>query len=604
MALRIEDYAMIGDLHTAALVGNDGSIDWLCLPRFDSGACFAALLGDEGNGRWTLAPAGGVKKVTRSYIEGTLILRTEFETEDGTVRLTDFMPPRGEAPDIARVIEGVSGRVPMKARLVVRFDYGSIVPWMRRDGDGDLIAIAGPDALCLRTPIHLHGEDLVHTADFVVEQGETVPFVLSWYPSHHKPPRRLDAVRELGATERSWRQWSDRCRVGDAPRESVVTSLTVLRGLIYEPTGGIVAAPTTSLPEQLGGVRNWDYRYCWVRDATLTLYALMVAGYTREAGRWRDWLLRAVAGSPTEMQIMYGVGGERRLDEFEVDWLDGYQGAKPVRIGNDASKQFQLDVYGELADMLYTARRLGMPPAETAWQVGLATQGFLAEKWQQADDGIWEVRGGRQHFVHSKVMAWCAVDRTIRSAELFRLEGPIDEWKRLRAEIHEQVCREGFNSERGAFTQYYGSKSLDASTLLIPQVGFLPADDERVIGTVEAVMRELMVDGFVMRYSTDGPGEVDGLPPGEAAFLPCSFWLADDLCLMGRRDEARALFERLLSIRNDVGLLSEEYDQQAKRLVGNFPQAFSHVGLVNTAHNLAGAGAAHHRTTQDQQGLG
>ncbi|MEX0746242.1 MAG: glycoside hydrolase family 15 protein [Phycisphaeraceae bacterium] len=594
--MRIEDYAMIGDLHTAALVGNNGSIDWLCLPRFDSGACFASLLGDERNGHWQLAPAGGIKNVSRRYREGTLILETEFETEDGTVLLTDFMPPRGEAPDIVRVVECTRGRVPMAMQLVIRFDYGANIPWVRREG-GDLLAITGPNALRLRTPVHSHGKDFKTVSDFVVEQGDRVPFVLSWYESHKQPPKALDGVHEVAATEKWWRKWSDRCKFEGGASEAVMTSLLVLRGLIYEPTGGIVAAPTTSLPEQLGGVRNWDYRYCWVRDATLTLYALVMAGYVEEAGRWRDWLLRAVSGDPANMQIMYGLAGERRLTEFELDWLPGYEGSKPVRIGNKASEQFQLDVYGELADVLFAARKAGMEQHDYGWSVQAKVIEFLEASWKQPDDGIWEVRGPRRNFTHSKVMAWAVFDRAIRGMKHFGIEGPVDRFKRLRKEIHEQICREGFDPDRNTFTQYYGSKELDASCLLIPQVGFLPADDPRVHGTVGAIQRELMVDGFVMRYSMDGAtAGVDGLPPGEAAFLPCSFWLADALTLMGRRDEAQEVFDRLLSVRNDVGLLSEEYDTQAKRLVGNFPQAFTHVGLVGTAHNLADHGPAHHRS--------
>ncbi len=600
MGLKIEDYALIGDLHTAALVGNNGSIDWLCLPRFDSEACFAALLGSERNGHWRIAPADGVEKVERHYIDGTLILVTEFENEWGRVRVTDFMPVRQQTPDVIRIVEGLHGRVPMEMELVMRFDYGEVVPWVRRTEHG-LVAIGGPNALILRTPIHVRGENLKTLARFEVAAGEKIPFTLSWFPSHHAtPPKPLDAERELARGQAWWIEWSNVCSFDGEARDAVMTSLLVLRSLIYEPTGGIVAAPTTSLPEKLGGVRNWDYRFCWVRDATLSLYALLTSGYTKEAARWRDWLLRAVSGEPAKLQIMYGVSGERRLTELELDWLDGYEGSKPVRIGNEASNQFQLDVYGEMADMLYTGRKLGMETSPFGEQLAVQVMNFLESEWQQPDDGIWEVRGGRQDFVHSKVMAWTAFDRTIKIAKMVDL-APADmvqRWQQTREEIHAEVLREGYDADRSTFTQYYGSNTIDASCLLIPQVGFLPATDERVVGTVEAVERELLVDGFVQRYSTGDADNPDGLPPGEGAFLPCSFWLADCYCLMGRGADARQMFDRLLAIRNDVGLLAEEYDTDNKRLVGNFPQAFSHVGLINTAYNVTDHGPAHRRAEE------
>jgi GH15 family glucan-1,4-alpha-glucosidase len=590
---RIEDYGLVGDTHTAALIGRDGSVDWLCFPRFDSGACFAALLGDERHGRWLLAPAGGVRRVSRRYRPGTLVLETEFETHDGTVRVVDCMPPRQRHPNLVRMVEGVAGRVPMRMQLVVRFEYGSIVPWVSRRR-GFLSAVAGPDALTLRSPAEMHGEDLTTVAEVAVAAGESVPFVLTWHPSYTRAPRPIDPHRAVAETEAWWREWSSRCTYEGEWREAVERSLIVLKALTYAPTGGIVAAATTSLPEQLGGVRNWDYRYCWVRDATFALYALMTAGYTEEARAWRDWLVRAVAGEPKQMQIMYGVAGERRLTELELGWLPGYEGSAPVRIGNGAALQYQLDVYGELMDALHQARRAGIPSHPTAWHVQRALLDFLESGWREPDEGIWEVRGPRRHFTHSKVMAWVALDRAVKAVERFGLAGPVDRWRGLRDEIHAEACREGYDAERRTFTQYYGSSELDASLLMIPLVGFLPPADPRVAGTVEAVQRELVHDGFVRRYSTST--EVDGLPAGEAAFLTCTFWLADNLALLGRRDEARRLFERILGFRNDLGLLSEEYDPAARRLIGNFPQALSHVGLVNTAYNLtARRGPAEHR---------
>jgi GH15 family glucan-1,4-alpha-glucosidase len=590
---RIEDYGVVGDTHTAALVGRDGSVDWLCFPRFDSGACFAALLGDEHHGRWLLAPAGGVRRVSRRYRPGSLVLETDFETEDGTVRIIDCMPPRQKHPNLVRIVEGLAGRVPMRMQLVVRFEYGSIVPWVNHRRHV-LSAVAGPDALTLRSPIETRGKDLTTVAEFAVGAGESAPFVLTWHVSYERAPRAIDPHRTVAETEAWWREWSSRCSYDGEWRDAVERSLIVLKALTYAPTGGIVAAATTSLPEQLGGVRNWDYRYCWVRDATFALYALMMAGYTAEAGAWRDWLLRAVAGQPKQMQIMYGVAGERRLTELELGWLPGYEGSAPVRIGNGAALQYQLDVYGELMDSLHQARRAGLPPRPPAWHVQRVLLDFLESSWREPDEGIWEVRGRRRHFTHSKVMAWVALDRAVKTVEQFGLAGPVGRWRGLRDEIHAEVCREGYDGERKTFTQYYGSSELDASLLRIPLVGFLPPSDPRVAGTVEAVQRELLHDGFVRRYSTST--QVDGLPEGEASFLACTFWLADDLALLGRRREAQRLFERVLDLRNDLGLLSEEYDPAARRLVGNFPQALSHVGLVNTAYNLTRIqGPAEHR---------
>jgi GH15 family glucan-1,4-alpha-glucosidase len=589
VALRIEDYGLIGDTQTAALVGRDGSVDWLCMPRFDSPACFAALLGEPDHGRWLLAPAAGGIAARRSYRPGSLVLDTEFETDEGAIRVVDFMPPRQDDPDLIRIVEGVRGRVRVRMELVVRFDYGSIVPWARRL-NATLTFTGGPDALCLRTPVETHGENLTTVAEFTVAEGERVPFVLTWYPSNEPAPREIEADRALEQTEVWWQDWSERCEYEGRWRNEVLSSLIVLKALTYAPTGGIVASATTSLPEKLGGVRNWDYRFCWLRDATFTLYSLILAGYTTEAREWRDWLLRTVAGDPADLQIMYGPAGERRLTEIELAWLPGYEGSRPVRIGNAACDQLQLDVYGEVMDVLHQARSVDLQPSveEAAWALQTKLLGFLEETWREPDEGIWEVRGPRRHFTHSKVMAWVAADRAVRGAEQFGLGGPVDRWRRLRAEIHEEVCREGYDADRRTFVQTYGSKQLDASLLMIPLVGFLPPDDERVHGTVDAIERELCEDGFVARYSMDeASAEVDGLPPGEGAFLPCTFWLADNLHLIGRRDEALRVFERLLALRNDLGLLSEEYDTETGRLVGNFPQAFTHVGLVNTAHNLS-----------------
>ena len=585
MAL-IEDYGLIGDLQTAALVSRHGCIDWLCFPRFDSGACFAALLGDEENGRWSLQPASGITSTERRYRGDTLVLETELACDEGVVRLIDFMPPRGEAPDVVRIVEGVEGTVPMKMRLSIRFDYGSIVPWVRRRDEG-VHAVAGPDALFLATPVDLVGRNLHTEADFDVAPGDRVPFVLTWYPSNRPSPERVDAEQALVDTESFWREWVTDCVHVGRFREPLVRSLVTLKALTYAPTGGIVAAATTSLPEALGGVRNWDYRYCWLRDATLTLLALVRAGYEDEARAWRDWLLRAIAGRPGEVQIMYGIAGERRLTELELEWLDGYEGSRPVRIGNAASCQLQLDVYGEVADALYHARQAGIGASPDAWALNKKLLEWLEDGWRQPDEGIWEVRGPRRHFVHSKVMAWVAFDRAVRSVEEYEREGPVDRWRRLRDEIHDDVCREGFSEKLGAFTQSYGLDRLDASLLMMPLVGFLPADDERVVGTVAAIERELVEDGLVARYRADEENTgVDGLPPGEATFLPCSFWLAQVYALQGRLDEAETLFERLLGLRNDLGLLSEEYDVEAGRLVGNFPQAFTHLTLVDAALTL------------------
>jgi GH15 family glucan-1,4-alpha-glucosidase len=584
----IEDYAMVGDLQTAALVGRDGSIDWLCLPRFDSGACFAALLGDEHNGRWLLAPAGGVRRVTRRYRPGTLILETLFETEDGDVRLVDFMPPRGRDPDVVRIVEGVRGSVEMDMRLAIRLDYGAVVPWVRRRGDA-LLAVAGPDALALHTPAELRGEDMQTRASFRVREGDRVPFVLTWFPSHHDRPAAVDPEVALAETVEYWHQWSSRFEHDGPLRDEILSSLVVLKALTYEPTGGLVAAATTSLPEDIGGVRNWDYRYCWLRDATLTLLALVNCGYGEEARRFRDWLARALAGDPGKLQIMYGLAGERRLPELELGWLAGYEGSRPVRTGNAASVQLQLDVYGEVLDAFYQARRAGMPRSRSAWSLQRKLLEFLESRWDEPDEGIWEVRGPRRHFTHSKVMAWVAFDRAVKAVETQGLDGPADRWRRLRAEVHDDVCRRGYDAGLGSFVQSYGTRALDASLLLIPNVGFLPADDPRVRGTVEAVRSRLCEDGFVLRYQTEGG--VDGLPGSEGAFLACTFWLVDALAQTDRLAEARELFDKLLAIRNDVGLLAEEYDTGQRRQVGNVPQAFSHIGLVNSALNLARGGA-------------
>jgi GH15 family glucan-1,4-alpha-glucosidase len=584
---RIEDYAFLSDTQTGALVSRDGCVDWLCFPRFDSGACFAALLGDRDNGRWSFTPDGEIKATRRRYRGDTLVLETEIETADGGVRLIDFMPPRGENPDIVRIVEGLSGTVRMKMELVIRFDYGHVIPWVRKR-DGGLEAIAGPDALVLRTPVETRGEDLTTVADFTVAEGDRVPFVLTWFASHEKPPRAIHPEHALRETEEYWSGWAKRCQAEGPWREAVVRSLVTLKGLTYAPTGGIVAAATTSLPEEIGGVRNWDYRYAWLRDATFTLVALMEAGYVEEARAWREWLLRAVAGSAAQMQIMYGVRGERRLEEFEIEWLSGYENSRPVRIGNAATRQFQLDVYGEVLDSMYSAHNAGIESSELDWRLQAALLNFLESKWEQPDEGIWEVRGGRQQFTHSKMMAWVAFDRGVKLIENCNCAAGdnLERWQKIREEIHAQVCARGYHAGKKAFTQFYGSDRLDASLLMMPLVGFLPAQDERVVSTVEAIQRELVEDGLVLRYRPEEEN-VDGLPGREGAFLLCTFWLADCLHLIGRTEEARALFEHLLTLRNDVGLLSEQYDPRAKRQLGNFPQAFSHVALVNSARILS-----------------
>jgi GH15 family glucan-1,4-alpha-glucosidase len=584
--MRIEDYALIGDLETAALVSRTGSIDWLCLPRFDSGACFAALLGTPDHGRWLLAPRADVQQATRRYRPDTLVLETTFEVAEGVVRVIDFMPPRKENPVLVRIVEGVEGEVEVGTELVIRFDYGSAVPWVRRIDD-TLMAIAGPNALRLDTTAEVHGEDMKTVGDVMLAEGDSASFVLTWFASHRLPPEPLDAAGALEETEAFWAEWSGRCSYEGEWAEPVRSSIRVLKALTYDPTGGIVAAPTTSLPEWIGSVRNWDYRYCWLRDATLTLVALIESGYLDEARAWREWLFRAAAGDPADLQIMYGVAGERRLDEFEADWLPGFEGSSPVRIGNAASEQLQLDVYGEIVDAFYTARVHGLEASDHAWQLSVNLLEFLEEAWREPDSGIWEVRGPPRHFTHSKVMAWVAFDRMVRSSETWGREGPVDHWRAVRDEIHADACRNGFDAELGSFVQSYGSDRLDASLLLIPLVGFLPAADERVVGTVEAVGRELSHDGLILRYQADEENVgVDGLPPGEGVFLPCSFWYAADLALLGRTDEARELFTRLLSLRNDLGLLAEEYDPAAGRMLGNFPQAFTHLTLVGCAYVL------------------
>jgi GH15 family glucan-1,4-alpha-glucosidase len=587
---RIEDYALLGDLQTAALVGRDGSVDWLCFPRFDSGACFAALLGGPDDGRWLLAPCVSATN-TRRYLHDTLVLETTWQTEDGGVaRVLDFMPPRGKAPDIVRIVEGVKGRVRLRSELTIRFDYGRIVPWVRKrtHEEDTRVALAGPDALCFRTHVETRGEDMRTISEFSVDEGERVPFVLTWFPSHEDPPEPIDPEVALAETEGFWREWSEACPLGlSGDWDALVRrSLIVLKALTYDPTGGIVAAPTTSLPEWIGSVRNWDYRYCWLRDATLTLLALLHCNHADEAGQWRRWLIRAIAGDPADLQIMYGVAGERRLDEYELPWLDGYEGSRPVRVGNAASGQLQLDVYGEVLDCFYQARVHGLPVDPQGWRIQLGLLDHLEEAWREPDDGIWEIRGGRRHFVHSKAMAWVAYDRAVRTVEEQGFEGPVDRWRSLRDEIHRDVCERGFDSDLGSFTQSYGSKELDASLLLLPLVGFLPVSDPRIQGTIEAVERELLQDGFVLRYRTREKS-VDGLPAGEGVFLPCSFWLCDCYELLGRHDEAHELFGRLVNLGNDLGLLAEEYDPRARRLLGNFPQAFTHLALVNSAFNLA-----------------
>ncbi|MFI6372492.1 glycoside hydrolase family 15 protein [Streptomyces sp. NPDC050546] len=589
----IEDYALVGDEQTAALVGMDGSVDWLCLPRFDSAACFAKLLGDEDNGYWRIAPVGADRCTRRAYRRDTLVLDTEWETEQGAVRVTDLMPQRDQAPDLVRIVEGLEGEVTLHSVLKLRFDYGSIVPWMRRS-DGHRVAVAGPDSTWLRSEpeVRSWGEDFGTHAEFTVKKGEKVAFVLTWHPSHEERPPLVDPYEALRHSVEDWRAWVSRCRYDGPYRDAVVRSLITLKALTYAPTGGIVAALTTSLPEEPGGVRNWDYRYCWLRDSTLTLGALLAAGYQEEAEAWRNWLLRAVAGDPADLQIMYGLAGERRLPESELPWLSGFAGSAPVRIGNDAVNQLQLDVYGEVMDSLSLARESGLSAQPDVWALQTALMDFLRTNWRQPDEGLWEVRGGRRQFVHSKVMVWVAADRAVRTLERHpELDGDLEGWRALRDEVHREVCERGYDPGRNTFTQSYGSRELDAALLLIPRVGFLPPDDPRVIGTIDAIRAELDHRGLLLRYTTDD-ADVDGLPGSEGTFVVCSFWLADALFMTGRTKEARALFERLVGLANDVGLLSEEFDPVTGRQLGNFPQAFSHIGLVNTALALFGAEGA------------
>jgi GH15 family glucan-1,4-alpha-glucosidase len=601
MAGLIEDYGIIGNCETTALVGRDGSMDWLGLPRFDSPACFAALLGEPDNGRWQIAPSSADFHVARRYRGGSLILETEFTTADGAVLLTDCMGRRDGGADVVRLVRGLRGRSQMRMELIIRPEYGSVVPWVRRLPDGRLTAVAGPDRFTLSTPVEVYGEGMKTVAEFVVSAGEEVPFSLTWSPSFRPIPEPANASAVLATVAGFWSDWSNThlAEGGGEWSEAVLRSAITLKALAHFETGGIIAAATTSLPEQLGGGRNWDYRFCWLRDATITLYALLNSGFVNEAEAWREWLLRAVAGDPAQMQIMYGIAGERRLTEYEVTWLKGYENAGPVRIGNAASDQLQLDVYGEVLDALYQARRMGLASNDAAWALEQALLAHLATIWDQPDEGVWEVRGGRRHFTHSKVMAWVAFDRAVRSVEEFGMSGPVEQWGALRDRIHAEVCQNGFDTGLNSFVQSYGSRELDASLLLLPLVGFLPALDPRMLGTVSAIEKHLLKDGFVSRYDTTT--SVDGLAGDEGVFLACSFWLADNYILQDRYDDARALFQRLLALRNDLGLLSEEYDLKARRLVGNFPQAFSHVALINTAHNLTRAfGPAQHRAVSGE----
>jgi GH15 family glucan-1,4-alpha-glucosidase len=593
--MKLEDYGFIGDTHTGALVGINGSIDWLCTPRFDSDACFAKLLGTEKNGCWRISPQQPPHRVTHAYRGETLILETTFETETGTAKLIDFMPPDGRYRDVVRIVEGVQGSVNMEMKLTIRFDYGLTIPWVKQTDEG-LTAVAGPNALLLRADVPTFGEDLSTMARFSVAAGERKSFVLTWHPSHDEAPKLIDACKSLDTTEEYWREWSSRCTYRGEWREAVMRSLITLKGMTYAPTGGIVAALTTSLPEKLGGVRNWDYRFCWLRDATFTLYSLMQAGYREEAAAWSNWLLRAVAGDPAQLQIMYGAGGERRLTEVQLPHLCGYENSVPVRIGNAACDQLQLDVYGEVMDAMHLARCMNIECDPAYWHLQRHIVDFVEAQWMKPDEGIWEIRGPRRHFTHSKVMAWVAIDRAVRAVEEFGLDGPVERWRALRQEIHDDICAKGFHPERKAFTQFYGSDKLDAALLMMPLVGFLPATDERVSSTVDLIAKELVNDGYVQRYHPEESAAIDGLPPGEGAFLPCSFWLVDCLHLMGREKEARAFFQRLLDVRSGLGLLSEEYETKQHRLIGNFPQAFSHIGLINTARNLSPKeGPAEHR---------
>jgi len=576
----LESYALVGDLQTAALVSRTGSVDWLCLPRFDAPAVFAALLGDERHGRWRLAAAGETECTARRYRGNTLILETTWETSTGTARVIDFMPPRGEAPDIVRIVEGVSGRVEMTSELRLRFGYGSVPPAVGRI-EGGLRAVAGPDSVYLDAPIDHDDLGDEQVATFTVSEGQRIPFVLTWQDSHRDRPDPVDPDTAEASTEDFWTEWVGRCRYDGEWRDAVVRSLVTLRAMTYQPTAGLVAAVTTSVPEKIGGNRNWDYRYCWLRDATLTLHALVYSGYGDEARRWREWLLRALAGDPHRLRIMYGVAGERRVHEHEIDWLPGYAGSRPVRVGNQAATQFQLDVFGEVLDAFHLDRRAGLSPTDESWSVQRDLLDVLESRWHERDSGLWESRDETQHFVHSKVMAWVGFDRAVQAVEQHGLDGPVDRWRQLRDEVHGEVCDRGYDADRNTFVQAYGSKNLDAATLLIPQTGFLPGDDPRVVGTVDAIGRELSEDGLVYRYADS-----------DATFFACSFWYADALHHAGRPDEGRAVFERVLSLRNDVGLLSEEYDVQAKRQVGNLPQAFSHVALVTAARALSARGAS------------
>jgi GH15 family glucan-1,4-alpha-glucosidase len=604
MPLRIEDYAIIGNCETAALVGRDGSVDWLCLPRFDSAACFSALLGGPEHGRWLIAPRQDDVQITRRYLDSTLVLETLFKTAEGSVALTDFMYRRDGSSELVRIVRGIEGEVAMRTELVVRFDYGAVVPWVSQQEDGRLQFIAGPDRVLFQTAVQTRGEDMRTVGDFALREGEEAIFVLNWSPSYRAALPPLSAEELAGARKQVrsfWTGWAAAFTSSDPWGDAVLRSLLTLKALAHWETGGIVAAPTTSLPEQLGGPRNWDYRFCWLRDATFTLYALIGAGILDEAKAWHEWLLRAVAGSPDDLQIVYGVAGDRRLEEYEIPWLPGYEGSVPVRIGNGAVKQLQLDVYGEVLDAFYVARRAGLATSDATWALECALLLHLEAIWREPDEGIWEVRGGRRHFTHSKVMAWVAFDRAVRSIEEFSLEGPLERWRDVRAAIHAEVCAHGFDANENTFVQAFGDAALDASLLLIPIVGFLPPDDPRVQGTVAAIERRLLRDGFVMRYDTGTA--VDGLPPGEGAFLACSFWLVDNYVLLGRYDEARALFERLLALRNDVGLLAEEYDPHERRQLGNFPQAFSHLALINAAHSLSTwKGAARLRSQTPEPG--
>jgi GH15 family glucan-1,4-alpha-glucosidase len=584
MALKIEDYALIGDCETAALVGRDGSVDWLCVPRFDSGACFAALLGTPENGRWRIAPAGEIREVRRQYRDSTLILETTFVTAEGEVTLVDFMSARRDDPELIRIVVGKRGAVPMHMELIMRYEYGAVLPWVRKTPEG-LEAIAGPDSLYLLTPAEVHGENLRTVGEFTASAGQRIPFTLRWCPSHRRCRSTISAEDELKRSEQWWRKWSDRCTYAGPWRKEVIRSLITLKALTYKPTGGVVAAPTTSLPEQLGGTRNWDYRYCWLRDATFTLCAMIAGGYHEEACAWRDWLLRAIAGDAGAIRILYGLAGERRATEWEADWLAGYENSRPVRIGNAASGQLQLDVIGEVIDTMRIAHQSGIRLDDDDWRLVVRLVEYLESVWRQPDRGIWEIRGDPQHFTHSKAMTWVAFDRAVKAIELMNRPGPLEHWRTLRDTIHAEICVRAFDKRQNSFVQHYGADGQDAALLILPLVGFLPADDPRMIGTVKRIEETLMEDGFLRRYPEQS--SVDGLPSGEGAFLACSFWYVQAIALQGRKDEAREHFESLLKLANDVGLLPEEYDPKRRRFVGNFPQAFSHVGLVNAAGALA-----------------